>query len=130
MRGISRRALARWATDELASGTPAAKVAGHLAAVLKDSNALNQAGFLMSDIAWELEHRNILAIGKITSATPISKQLESALKTQLKAATQARNVSLEKNIDKSVLGGVRVETASHIWDQTVSRKLSELREVF
>jgi F0F1-type ATP synthase delta subunit len=59
-----------------------------------------------------------------------AEQLEQALIGQIKKATGAKDVVLEKRIDKSVLGGVRVETASRVWDATVSRKLSELKEVF
>src|SRR6266576_3786681 len=130
MNKVSRRSLARWAADELAAGTSAGKVAKHLAAVLTQSKMSDQVEFLLSDIAWELENRNTLAIGKVISARPISKQLEAALRAQIKKATKAGEVTLQKTIDKSVLGGVRVETAAHVWDQTVSRKLAELREVF
>jgi F0F1-type ATP synthase delta subunit len=57
-------------------------------------------------------------------------RLETSLVSQIKQATGAKDVVLEKNIDKSVLGGLRVETASRVWDSTVSRKLAELKEVF
>jgi F-type H+-transporting ATPase subunit delta len=130
MNKVSRRALANWAADQLISGKPAASVAKHLAAVLKQSNMAAQVGFLINDISWELEQRQALAVGKVTSASGLSKQLEDVLVGQIKKATGAKDVVLEKNIDKSVIGGVRIETASRVWDATVSSKLSELKEVF
>jgi F-type H+-transporting ATPase subunit delta len=130
MNKVSRRALANWAADQLISGKPAASVAKHLAAVLKQSNMAAQVGFLINDISWELEQRQALAVGKVTSASGLSKQLEDILVGQIKKATGAKDVVLENNIDKSVIGGVRIETASRVWDATVSSKLSELKEVF
>lgn len=130
MNKISRRSLARWAADEFAAGKSAAEVARRLAAVLNQTGMTDSVNFLISDILWELEHRQVLAVGRVTSANELSKQLETAIENQIKKITRAQNVVIEKNVDKSVLGGVRVETSSHVWDQTVSRKLSELREVF
>jgi F-type H+-transporting ATPase subunit delta len=130
MNKVSRRELAIWAADQLQAGTSSAQVAKHLAAVLKESKMENQVDFLMNDIIWELEQRQALTVGKVTSAHPLSRSLETSLANQIKKATGSDNVILEKRIDKSVIGGVRIETAKHVWDSTVTRKLSELKEVF
>jgi F0F1-type ATP synthase delta subunit len=130
MSKVSRRSLAHWAASELASGKPAQNVARHLAAVLKESKMEKQIDFLVNDIAWELEHQKTLVIGKVTSAHQLSERLAGELAQQIKEITKAKNVVLVNNIDKSVIGGMRVETSNLVWDQTVSRKLSELREVF
>ena len=130
MNTISRRSLANWAANQLVQGKSAASVAKHLAAVIKQQNMANQVGFLINDVQWELEQRKDLAVGKVTSATALSAQLQTALAGQIKKATGVREVLLEKNIDKSVLGGVRIETSNHVWDSTVVRKLAELKEVF
>lgn len=129
MNKISRRSLAHWAAEQLAGGTSSSIVAKHLAAVITQQNMTEQLQFLISDINWELEQSGALAVGKVTSAHPLTRPLESALISQIKKMTGAKNVTLEKKIDKSVLGGIRVETANHVWDHSVSRKLSELREV-
>jgi hypothetical protein len=130
MNKVSRRALAHWAADQLEAGKPARSVAKHLAAALKQSNMSGQVEFLINDISWELEQRQTLTVGKVISASNLTKQLEQALISQIKQATGAKDVVLEKQIDKSVIGGMRVETANRVWDATVSRKLSELKEVF
>lgn len=129
MNKLSRRALAVWAADQLTTGLPAGSVAKQLAAVLVQSGMSEQAQFLINDVLWELEQRKELVIGRVTSAHKLSQPLESELLSEIKKATKAKHVTLEKNIDKSVLGGMRVETASRVWDHSVARKLSELREV-
>jgi F-type H+-transporting ATPase subunit delta len=130
MNKTSRRELARWAATELANGQAARKIAKHLVACLTESNRLSQFDFLLADINWELEQRKQLATSKVTSATPLSEQLKKALAQQIKQVTKADEVLIENNIDKSVIGGIRVETASHVWDNTVAQKLSALREVY
>lgn len=130
MNKLSRRSLAHWAADQLIAGRPLSKTAEYLAAVLTQTKMTDQAGFLISDITWELEQRQALAVGKVTSANPLSKQLAAALRAHIQKLTNAKTVTLEEHIDKSVIGGIRIETASQSWDQTVAHKLAELREVF
>src|SRR5581483_9926553 len=103
MNKVSRRELAHWAANQLVAGEPAGSVAKHLAAVLKEANMTSQVDFLVGDISWELEQRQTLAVGSITSAHPLSRALEKALAEQVKKATGVSDVVLEKNIDKSVL---------------------------
>ena len=130
MNKISRRSLARWAADQLIADRPLPAIAEHLAAVLTQAKTTDQAGFLISDITWELEQRQILAVGKVTSANLLSRQLAAVLKAHIQKITGAKDVILEEQIDKSVIGGIRIETAGQSWDQTVAHKLAELREVF
>lgn len=130
MNKVSRRALANWAAEQLVDGKSAKSVAKHLAAVLQQSAMTNQVEFLMNDIAWQLEQQKALAVGKVITANDLSRQLEQALANQIQKATGAKEVVIEKSIDKSVIGGLRIETASNVWDATVARKLSELKEVF
>jgi F-type H+-transporting ATPase subunit delta len=127
---VSRRSLAQYGADQLLAGKPAKAVAQHLVAVLVESRKTDEVQFLLEDVAWELEHRQALAIGKVTSAHPLTAKLQTEVEAQLKQATGAKQVLVESEIDKSILGGLRVQTAARIWDNTVSRKLSELREVF
>ncbi|HVO86128.1 MAG TPA: F0F1 ATP synthase subunit delta [Candidatus Binatia bacterium] len=130
MSKISRRALARYAADQLIAGRSAKLVAKQLSAQLIESGQAAQADLLLGDIAWELEQRQKLSSAQVTSSTPLSPQLEAALKTEIKKATGVEQVLLANTVDKSVIGGLRVETAGRVWDGTVSRKLDQLREAF
>lgn len=130
MNKTSRRSLARWAAAQIIDGQPAKTIARHLAAVLIENKQSEQAGFLLDDILWELEHAGVLAYAKVTSAQPLSKKLEAELRSQIKKAVKASDIMLENQVDKSAIGGLRVETAGKVWDQTVARKLTELKEAF
>jgi F-type H+-transporting ATPase subunit delta len=125
---LSRRALAAYAVEQLQAGKSVSGIAKRLAAGLKESGKANEVEFLINDVIWQLEQSQQLAIGKVTSAHSLSDQLKQALKLELKKITGAKEVSLREKVDKSVLGGLRVETAEHVWDDTVSRKLAELKE--
>ena len=130
MSKISRRSLASYGADQLMADKPAKAVAKQLVSVLAEQDSLNEAVFLVDDISWELENQRALAVGKVTSAQPLSAKIQAELKAQIKKATGVKEVLLDSDIDKSVIGGIRLETSSQVWDSTVSRKLSELREVF
>ena len=130
MNKISRRALARYAADQLLAGKSAKSVARHLAAVMVETGKPGGADFLLGDIAAELEARHELAVVLAISASQLTPQLRTILKNQIKKATRTRAVLLEENIDRSMVGWVRIETPSRVWDYTVTRKLADLKEAF
>jgi F-type H+-transporting ATPase subunit delta len=130
MNKISRRALARYSADQLQKGISASKLASQLASVMIESKLSKQTDFLVNDIISELEQRGRLTAASITSARPLSENLETELKTALKKLVQVETVLLNNEVDKSVLGGVRIETPTRVWDSTVARQLRDLREAF
>ena len=130
MNKTSRRALARYGADQLLAGKSPAALAKQLAAIMVESGRSGERKFLLDDIAWELEHRRALVIGHVSTVSPLTKGLATALRAQLKRATKAREVLLDEQVDKSVLGGLRVETSVNVWDLSVSRELAKLRETF
>ncbi len=128
MTKLSRRTIAVYAADQLLNGKPAKTVAKDLSALLVASARQKDVDFLLEDIAWELEERKAVVTANITTTDSLNLALENEIKRLLEAATGSRQISLENTIDKSVIGGVRIATATKVWDFTVSRKLSELRE--
>lgn len=130
MSKISRRALARYAVEELIAGKEADKVAKEMAAVMIEQEMASSIEFLLGDIAWELERRGELSIGRVISATPLPPLLKKALKDHIKKSTKVKDVMLEVKVDKSVLGGARVETPSKVWDGTIAKRLADLREAY
>jgi F0F1-type ATP synthase delta subunit len=97
--------------------------------VLVNSRRANQAELLAQDIAWELEHRGEVANATVTSAHELSEQLRKQISNFVKQSAKVNQVIINENLDESVIGGVRIETAAHSWDKTLSRKLTEVREV-
>jgi F0F1-type ATP synthase delta subunit len=37
---------------------------------------------------------------------------------------------LQENVDQSVIGGARIETAKYAWDKTLAKQLTDIREAF
>lgn len=130
MNKLTRRVLARYAVDQLLAGKPAKSVAKHLAAAMIEAGNVQEIDYLIGDIASELERQRQLAIGRVTSATPLGDGLKRELKARIKQATGAGSVLLEETVDELVIGGVRIETANRVWDSTIARRLADLRETF
>jgi F0F1-type ATP synthase delta subunit len=130
MTHLSRRQLAGYAANALLDGVPSQKISAQLAAVLKETKRTNESGFLMQDIARELEIRGKVANATITSATPLSDSLREELAGFIKNAANVDEVTLQENTDKTVIGGIKIETAIHSWDKTVAKKLRNIREAF
>ena len=127
MASFSRRQLARYAVDELLAKNSPADIANHLAAALITAKKQKEADLLLDDVAEQLESRGLLARAIVTSANKLSSELKERLGKQIKDAAQVKELSLREQIDPDVIGGVRIETASHTWDRTIARKLSEIK---
>ena len=126
---ISRRQLARYATDQLLAGVSAKQISRQLAAVLITSQRADEAELLANDIAYELEARGKFASAKVTSAHKLNSTLRSQLLKAVQQAAAVESLELEEVTDAAVLGGLHVETAIHSWDETIARRLNELRGV-
>ncbi len=130
MINVSRRALARYAADQLVENKGTKDLARKLAAVLIASKRRNQADLLVSDIAWELEARGKTAAATVVSASALTDDLRRQIKEFIKKAAKVETTNLDERIDESVIGGVRIETAAHSWDKTIANQLNSLREAF
>lgn len=128
MNKISRRSLARYGADQLLSGAPAQVVARHLAAALIDSQRQKEAPLLLVDINYELQIRGRLAAATVTTAGQLSANLRTELAALVKKVSKVDQVILTEQIDKNIIGGVRIETAERTWDKTVIGQLNKLRE--
>lgn len=127
MISFSRRQLARYAVNQLIDGQSHQNISKRLASVLVAGKKQNEAGLLIDDIAQELEDRGLLASAVITSAHPITASLRKEMAGQIKKAARVDEVVINEEIDKEVIGGVRVETANHAWDNTISRRLADIK---
>lgn len=128
MISISRRQLADYAVEELLAGRQPAKLASRLAAVLIETGRRGQVDLLLSDIDQQLEDRGLVAKARATVVYPLEAKLKAKLAEVVKKATGAKQVVLVEQLDKDMLGGIRIETANHTWDKTARREL-ELIEV-
>src|SRR3989338_8869461 len=108
---FSRRQLADYIIDHLIGRKSRTELSKNIAAALISTKNKKETDLLMEDVAYELENRGLLAHAKVITATPLTKQLRGQLKVQLKKAVGVKNVILEEEIDKTVIGGIRIETA-------------------
>ncbi len=129
MSKLSRRSLARYAAEQLLDGKSAKSVASQLAAAMVENGQSDNVDYLLSDVAAELEKQGALSVSKVTSATPLTNQLRRDLSAKLKKATAVKAVVLDEQVDKSLIGGLRVETSDRVWDTSLRRKLQQLKEV-
>jgi F-type H+-transporting ATPase subunit delta len=130
MAKLSRRQLARYAADKLSSGESAKSLAAQLAAVMIESKKADQIELLASDIAWELEQRQLASNAEVVSAHPLTAELRKQVRIFIKKATKADEVILQERLEPSLIGGLRIETADKSWDKSVRAALTEIREAF
>jgi F-type H+-transporting ATPase subunit delta len=129
MTNFSRRQLARYAVDELAAKTSLSKLSKKLAAALLTGRRSKEADLLIADIEHELEERGYQTNALATSAHPLTPKLKKELAARLKKLTGTKEVVLQEQVDKDVIGGVRVETSGRSWDTTIKKRLNDIREV-
>jgi F-type H+-transporting ATPase subunit delta len=127
MINVSRRQLARWAVEQLQGGKSPAEISQSLAALLLMTKRQKEAELLLSDIEFELENQGILTVAVVTSARDLSGSLRKTLISQIEKATKVKEVAIEEEVDKNVIGGIRIETPSHTWDNTIIRRLADIK---
>jgi len=130
MQKLSRRQLAKYAADRLEQGVSLKDVAAHLAAVLASSKRGGQSRQLAEDVAFEMESRGLRTEATLTSARPLGDDLIGQLEKFIKAETKTDKVIINQVVEPEVIGGVRIETARRSWDQTIKRRLTDIRETF
>lgn len=128
MKQVSRRELANYAVNRLTDGSNTAQLGRQLAAELASSNHSGAADMLIDDIYLELERRQQLAVAHVTTARTASPAVIKQVEKLVSDLTGAKTVTTETQIDPSVIGGVRVETATRHLDMTVRGKLTQLKK--
>ena len=119
--GISRTKLAGYVVSQLESGR--SDVMRELAAYLIETKRTREAELLIREITEQFERHGIVA-ADVTSAEPI----DEALRAQIAELVGAKRLELSETVDTSVLGGVRVTTASRRLDATLAHRLNLLRK--
>lgn len=124
---ISRRQLADYVIDHLIAKKSADQLSQSIAAALIASKSKKDTELLMDDISRELENRGLLAQARVTTATPLNDRLRQQLRAQIQKIANVKKVILKEEIDKAIIGGLRVETANHSWDKTITRQLIDIK---
>ncbi len=128
MINMSRRQLARYAVEQIESGKTLEAVASRLVAAMSAAGKSKDYKLLISDIEQEFEERGLIANAKITSAHPFSESFKKQLANEIKKITHVKDVTIDQEVDKDVLGGFKIETANHAWDKTTAKLINTIKE--
>ena len=128
MTRFSRRQLANYAVEALLADQKPSALAKHLAAGLITAGRQKEIGLLLSDIELEFEDRGLQTQARVTSAHSLTDKLKSEIEREIKKMTDSEEVIISAKVDKSVVGGVKIETANHTWDRTFKRTLNDIRK--
>lgn len=124
MTKYSRRKVTNVIGDKLLAGESSTDVMKHLAAYLLQHRLSKQAELYVRDIESYLS-QNGLTLVSVTTAEPLNGQLSKQIAGLL--GLPADKLQIRQNIDKSVIGGVKLETPTSFLDATVAERLRKLR---
>lgn len=120
---IPRRRVAAFAADAIVSGTRP-HIIEELAALLIEERREREATLLAREIEDDLAARGVV-VATVTSAHRLNQSLRNEIAKLVAHPTDT--VKLREMTDPSIIGGVRIETASQELDATVTKKLHDLR---
>ncbi|MEO5909214.1 MAG: ATP synthase F1 subunit delta [Ginsengibacter sp.] len=93
------------------------------------SREANLPGVITSFI--EQYNTNIgLHNAKLTTATPISKELADSFISKIKASTSYENVHLETLVDENIIGGFILQMEGKLIDNSILRNLHDVKKEF
>ena len=95
--------------------------------VLLRNNRLTELAQINAKFASVLEERSGAVAATIVSARPLSAEEQAELQNNLSKLT-GKNVSLNFNIDQSIIGGVVTKIGSTVYDGSVKTQLENLKE--
>lgn len=125
-RKLSRRALALHVATHLVNGKPQKEIAQQLAAYLIWTRRTRELSIIVRDIQFYLAEHGHVA-GTVTSARELSAEILKEIKDFTKDKIGAKDVSLDINVDESLIGGIKLEIPGYELDSTISRQLTTLK---
>lgn len=126
---LSRRSIARYMADTLASGKGRQKVIRQLAGYLVESRRTNELELIVRDVDYNLSLKGITS-ATITSAFDLTVETKKAITQFIAHHTKSTQISLESLIDPAVIGGVKISLPGRELDQTIAHQLTVLKTRF
>lgn len=125
-RKLSRRSLAQHVATHLVDGKPQKAIAQQLAAYLIWTRRTKELSLIVRDIQFYLAEQGHIA-GTVTSAHELSASTLKAIEAFAKDKTGAKHVSLDRTVDESLIGGIKLEVPGYELDTSISRQLTTLK---
>lgn len=110
----------------LAKAKPTKTTSNFLRVLLRNSR-LTEISEINEKFAAVLDERNGLLSAEVISARPLSNAEKAELQASVAKLT-GKQISLNFNIDKNVLGGVITRVGSTVYDNSVKTQLENLKE--
>lgn len=126
-RRLSRRALAHYVADGVASKASAKETIQQLAAYLVESRRTKELDLIVRDVATILAEEKGIMTGTLTSAFELSQEAKKAIETFVAKETGATHISLAEEIDASLVGGYKVALPGHEIDHSIAHQLTTLK---
>lgn len=113
--------------ESLISKTQPTKTTANFLRVLLKNNRLTEIGEINEKFTSVLEERSGAVLAQITSARSLSETEKAELQMNLSKLT-GKNVSLNFEIDETLIGGVVTRIGSTVYDGSVKTQLEELKQ--
>lgn len=126
MRQISRRQLATYAAEAIASGKP--EVVEQLASYLVETKRTKEADLLARDIEKALQSRG-LVVARTQTAHGLEPEQRAEIEDLIKKRYGAKRVVMVESEEADLLGGVVVTTAGDELDGSLRRNINRLKVV-
>jgi F-type H+-transporting ATPase subunit delta len=127
MQAISRRKIAQYIADQLASGKPVKPLLKQAASYLYEHKQTNQAELLVRDIEAALARDYKIVLASVISARELSAGIIKNIEQFVSKAEGAKQVEVSVSVDPSLLGGVIIRTPRAELDTTVRKQLNALK---
>lgn len=125
-RKLSRRHLAQHVARHLAEGKSQKDITTQLAAYLISTRRTRELNLIIRDIQFYLSEQGHIA-GTVTSAHELSASTLKAIESFAKEKTGAKSVSLDKEVNEALIGGIKLELPGFELDTTIARQLTTLK---
>lgn len=113
--------------ETLIAKTAPSRTTANFLRILLRNNRLTELGQINEKFDSVLEERSGAIAAKIVSARPLSAAEQAELQNNLSRLT-GKNVSLNFDIDQSIIGGVVTKIGSTVYDGSVRTQLENLKE--
>lgn len=126
---FSRNKLADKITQMLGNEDKA-KIAKEVAAYLIETGKTSELNSLSRDIMQVRKSQDdIVELTAISSHELSEQQIDAIKQAVYKISPNAKEIIVNRTIDPSVIGGVRLEFANHLLDLSVSARLNKLKQL-
>jgi F-type H+-transporting ATPase subunit delta len=75
------------------------------------------------------EHKKIYTV-KLTTASPISEELKSAIVKQIQSVSEMQNIELETSVNEDLIGGFVLRAGDKLIDASIAYDLKEIARQF